>query len=331
MADLFKSIRAGLTQPSLLALAVCFGVLCVDVGLYFAFANPEHLRAGWIGSGDDSAWATFLHHHPKDANLAIIGASGTRESMDQKTLAKDLGVAPLLLATSAQVSFDSAALAAELPASVSTVIIGITPSRVLHEMERVERTFRQPSFGFISPYEDAEYGTALGWKRSGTGLVAADRRAFYLLLLREYPFALLRGRLGKRTEHAYRNKPQRKNIEIDFPARMGLLDQMSPIHLGVFDRLIDHLRSQGKQVVLLQGPACRTWFGTPQEQQFYAKYDALMTKFTSDKQIPLWDLDDEAGLTCDNFMDLVHLRHADAQEAYSHVLAAKIRSLGGDQ
>ena len=322
-----QALRQGLVEPSALSLVVCFLLLATNIALFLTFAAPEHLRPSWIGNAEDSAWATYFIHHPGDADIAIVGASGTRESMDQATLADDLGKAPLALTTSSQVSFDTVALAAELPASIDTVVIGLTPNRVLAGMDRVERTFRQPSFGFVSPTEEAEYTTAFGWKRARWGVPAIDRRAFYLLLLKEYPFATLRRRTGKRIEHMYRNKPQRRGVTIDFEERSRSLEQMSPIHFGVYARLIELLRADGKRVVVLQGPSCRTWLGTPEEASIYARYDELMAAFISRTQVPFWNLDAEAGLTCDDFIDPEHLRHAAAQEAYSHVLARRIRAL----
>lgn len=326
MAETLQSLRAGLSRASVLALVVCFATLAVNVLAYLVLASPDHLQAAWIGARNEHAWATFEHHHPGDARIAIVGASGTRQSMDQKTLAEALGTAPLVLATSAQVSFESAALAAELPPSIDTVLIGITPLRLMADQAELERSFHQPAFGFVSPYEDAEYEAVLGWKRAGFGLAAIDRRKLYLLLLQEYPFALLRGRLGRRTEHLYRDKPQRDDLEVDFKARVRELRDRAPLHLGVYGRLIRHLRSQGKQVVLLQGPACRTWFHTEEETSFYSVYDQQMDEFSAEFEAPLWRLDEEAGLTCHDFVDPLHIRHAAAQEAYSHVLAARLQA-----
>lgn len=314
----------GLVRPSLTALTTAVLVVVFGLTTFVALARPSMMTPATLLPFDDDGWTTAtVMHPPQGVRWAFIGASGTRESIDHGVFAEELGGPFLNLTAPSQTLLGTVALAEKLPSSVETVVIGISANRLSYGPKRLDRIVNQPNIGFYSSLRAEELQREFGRTEPHTGLLAVDRRVFYLYWMERLPRAAIKGFPGTRSVNRYRGKA-RKPPTYDVSQRYQMQTEYQAAHLRVLGRLVDRLTEQGRRVVLLASPTC-----LPEDNESFAAmeklYQAGMKEFVAAHEVQFWTLDDAAGLECDHFYDSGHLRNPDAQSRYARVLAARLR------
>ena len=341
MQEIGRAFWAGLTRPSLLAVALCLGIVAGGV-LAFVAAAPVLVRGDAyriLLSGPDDA-QTFVSHHvarglPQDRpSVVVLGTSLMVACMDpwndlDATLGAELArpVHVAELATSSQTSWEMAAiLDATRPPEGSIAVIGLSYGLLGVPVlgpgaSTLASMARNPKMAFTSPVFDAEIARAEIDPPRRTGVYALDNAAYFLARRKEVIRNILRGGISYADPldapwYAIVGTPEAWEQEkADLPKLIERYNANVDTHFDALDRMIARESERGVRFVIALAPINPEWDRTENGALFMTRYRAEAEKFARGHGLPFADLNLLARLGDGDFVDMEgHLKTEAARD-----------------
>ncbi len=338
----------GLTCVTLPGLLAAAAVAVAQFAILACWVTPDFVSRvdeGYLVYSpiDDFAMVTKLslqiqRSDPDSLQVVFAGPSTTRESvLDDRRMEADLEslvgepVRFWLAASSWQSFWETAAIVDHLPAGYrGAVLIGITPGRLSRNVDFLARLLDKPQVALDSPSFDREIKIAGLAVPRKTGIYLWDHARFFAAR-RAAVWRLLWGPMPYH-RNRYADKPRWTEAhwqqwESKVAARWGAnMEQCKDANLAVLDRILDTLDAQGIRSALVH---------TPMDEQrlravgpdWYPLYIDAVHQYAAQRGVPFWDLNEEVGVTTDDFFDWGHFRRPKTQLRYQAKLAQKVGPL----
>lgn len=319
----WQEVVLGLTRPAWEALASAGVTVLALAGAAVASLDPATVRdqpGVFVQDGKDSygfATSAVLAAQARDPGpwtVVLLGGSGLREAVSSEAAleaaieegsGRDVQVH--LLSTSAQTIDESRAILRSLPPGGS-VVIGVGANRLVADDPELAR------FGLDLP------GVPHGAR---TGVFGLDHAAFYAPRAWGFVRSRLWGPVPEAT-HQYRGQePKGERSWARYRSQVT----------GRYPRLVDETfatlsemvsEAAGWDVTLLETPR------NPRKREFAdieaveADFAVRLDAYVAASGVRRLELDDEAGLVEDHFVDWIHLRDADACDRYTRTLGSAL-------
>ena len=350
----WQAFLDGLTKPSrgataatLATVFVGFAICAITFTEGFV-AGPFHRYLAW-GRTDTQLEVTSRALAVRSMELDgpavfILGSSGIREAISnsedlQGLLGERSPDAPVVcnLSSFDQTTVEMFALADMLPEKFDgVVLLGINPCDVGAGPQQHHAGAKNGfdlRFGFRSPAVDAEAIASGHDLPPVTGNYFVDNYRFFLPRLpylfrnlafgvpeeEHHPWAEIGGPID---ENGWDLQAERvKRLVDDYHAQLNKT-------LDYYARMINDLKTRGDvKVVLLESPICPRCIEETIGEPFWEQHVANMSDFAERSSVRYWNLNDEAGLTNDDFYDYVHIFNPDAQMRYTTALSEELLTL----
>ena len=316
----------GLTRPSLPALVLTLlvpvaGMLVCTFGItpQFLAQNPGLLAAA---PQDTDIFNTSrvlglrLRDSVPPPSLYLIGASTLLRSVpDPVALERELRAAGAFDAPVHHLGGEGATV------SQMKMLVALLPER-LDGVVVIEVTPRSLAF----PPTNAEVRQIRWDPDELPGLFFWRNKRFFLARLPSIPRNFLNGRVSyapeewltrRLTEPGWQVAAQRMRdgIRADYAAEREA-------SYGDLSEIVARLRASGRvSVALLENPLTARGYQEVMGPAFWDDHRARLQRFAEEQSLPVWRLDDEAGLVEEDFVDFMHLWRPEAQARYMQALA----------
>ena len=205
----WQSFLRGTTRPSVSALLIVAFVFFIILSSYLflltadVMGGPVH-RYFMDGEFDSQTIVTYRALSMKDASSPLVVILGTsviiRCVLDEQTLASSIALhtsnKPVVynLSADGQNTWEMAALVDCIPQGLSGVlVVGMTPSLLTFDSERLGLSITKPKLGFVSPSLDQEARRAGITPPIRTGIYSYDNAHYFLAHRRNLVFNLVSG------------------------------------------------------------------------------------------------------------------------------------------
>lgn len=336
---------SGVTLPGLLAAGT---VAVAQFALLACWITPDFVARvdeGYLVYSpiDDFAMVTKValkieRSDPETLQLVFAGPSTTRESvLDDRRMEADLErlvgepVRFWLAASSWQSFWETAAVVDHLPEGYrGAVLIGITPGRLSRSVDFLARLLDKPQMALDSPSFDREVELAGLPVPEKTGIYLWDHARFFAAR-RAALWRLLRGPMPYH-RNRYADRPRWTDAhwqqwESEVASRWGAnMQKCKDANLAVLDRILNRLDAQGIPSALVHTPMdeARLMAVGP---DWYPVYINAVQRYAAQRGVPFWDLNEQVGVTTDDFFDWGHFRRRKTQLRYQAALAQKVGPL----
>ena len=314
-------------------------------------AGPYHRYLAW-GPSDTQLEVTSRAISLRQMELEgpavfVLGSSGIREAISnsealQWMLRENTEERPAVhnLSSFDQTTVEMFALADMLPDRFDgVVLLGVNPCDLGAGPEQHHLGAKNDfdlRFGFRSPAVDAEARASGLELPIVTGNYFFDNYRFFLPRL-PHLFENLAFGPPDLAHHAWTSldgaideagwdlQAERvKRLIADYQSELGA-------SLDYYRRMISDLRTRGDvEVVLLESPICPRCIEETMGEDFYREHLTNMADFARHSGAMYWNLNEEAGLSNDDFYDYVHIFSTDAQDRYTSALGRQLCTLFPD-
>ncbi len=348
-----REFYKGATRPSLPALLGIVLVMGTLLLLCLAALTPDFVGAhapGYfmVSEKDDYAYISaetlaIRRSKPSGPSVVIVGASGVREACSdvghiEDRLAETLGhpVNVFLLAAPNLTTWEQTWIAETLLGSFHGILVmDLSPRKMTHGTEFLAGLAKSPRLALpIKGLADELLLAGLEPSRN-SGNFFLDNYRFFLarpsatLNIARGPFKAKLHRSGdwrvfneKQWAAAIErlaayNRPYRQNSEANLEVIGRMLGRLKT-NPDVQAVLIETAQNQRLRDAASEVPELRGWL-----EQYAADIGVLVRE----QGVPYWRLDEEAGLTPEDFVDTSHLQSAQAMRRYAEVLADRLAPL----
>jgi hypothetical protein len=345
----FAAFRRGLVEANAvsLALALALGALPYVLLTFVvdeAFVASPRGRVLVTGPRDagHQLTANLLSVRldpPEEPQVYVFGASTVRNAVDVARLETELRAAAgrpvrvLGMASGLQRPLEALAMVEALPAEASgVVVVGVGAPSLSYDSGHLRSLVAEPRTGFR--YERIEQ------EARAAGVATPPRSRWYVWDNRRYFLP----RLTSALHHAVvgapvwvpmpqhgRRPPSDETLQKLFglaARRFEVNEEARRESLDVLGKLADAFRVRPRlRLVLLEDTIHPAHRGRPEYARAVDGLRRIVAPFARERGIPFLQLQERAGITADDFADVVHLRSADAAARFTHELAAEVAPL----
>ncbi|MBF0622077.1 MAG: hypothetical protein HQL54_09130 [Magnetococcales bacterium] len=343
----WSAFAHGLVRPYLWVVLLAFIAAVVHFLVLSWYWTPERIAASPANtmmrqSADYYAWLTFKSYqlkrnaHP-ELGVFLLGASSARMAIQSpeglgKTLSDKL-TAPArfhLLAAADLSLWDMLAVSDYLPKGIQgVVLVSAGIGSLTKSLQTDGDLLRKPRLALDSAafYREQKLAGVNGDLPSGNYLFdhmdffSARARAVLLNPIKGAPrYRMHNQKLDQSYATADRWKRFYWPIVED---RLKRIETAHQANIEVLRRFVDNVRSHsGMQVVLWEPPIHPDVVARFPER--YGYYRTVVANFAEEMALPLWHLDQEAGLVEADYRDTTHLYGPESRAKYEQALVARL-------
>ena len=345
----FGAVWEGVTRTSLLTVAGVVLFAAAQLAALCLLITPDRMarmNPGLMMAGphDFDVQATVAAQRvartapPSTGVVLVTTSSGRHAIADEASFAEELSkltgreVRFDLVASGRQSVWQLVQILDQLPETFSgVVLVTVGPSRFAKGREALARELRWPRLGLDSNWlrdEVTRAGLPSQWQ---TGVYFLDQGRFFAARRRQIVRNAI---LGGPTYQLHRfNFPGRasearwEQLLPEFDRRMDqALGEEGALTRSVLERTIARVRERADvQIALVEAtrhPRIVAMYGSR-----YPRYRQEVAEMAARADVPLWQLDAEAGITASDFYDWTHLGSQPARSRYQSVLARRTANL----
>lgn len=337
---------AGLTQPSVLSVSTLLVTAVALLGILSWWAPRWH-DAGLdsylaASDSDDYLFLTARarrlgeSHPPTAPGVVVLGSSSHRLSLSsEEDMANSFEAAAgfrprvtWLMAADASI-LEQVALAEHASRGFEGVILfGVNPLRLALTEKQLEEVFEMSRLGFTSELFDEAAEFAKLKVPLRTGVYAWDHRRFLLARVGRFLPNLLTGghELPNHpgTVRHRQNKKERKRFLNVMRIYCQRYKANARRNLESVERLLDHVSSERRRVVLFEAPVDPGAFRDGFIKRTYAWHHERMSRFARRQGVLYVNVNERAKLEESDFFDWVHIRLDGARERYTRVIVEAV-------